>query len=127
MKYKILVILFFVFYKSFSCSCSQLSLIDKVKAHDYIAKIKITESKTVENFIDSFNPYFVKIETVNKKTIKSNDLEKVIIKEVKELSKRLSNFKRPTSIIVSKEALPRTATRKVKRKEIKEEYDRRND
>ena len=54
------------------------------------------------------------------------DLEKVIIKEVKELSKRLSNFKRPTSIVVSKEALPRTATRKVKRKEIKEEYDRRN-
>jgi hypothetical protein len=64
MKYKILVILFFVFYKSFSCSCSQLSLIDKVKTHDYIAKIKITESKTIENYIDSFNPYFVKIETV---------------------------------------------------------------
>lgn len=57
----------------------------------------------------------------------NHDLEKVVIKEVKELSKRLSNFKRPTSIIVSKEALPRTATRKVKRKEIKEEYDRRND
>ncbi|MCW1148679.1 hypothetical protein [Flavobacterium lacisediminis] len=64
MKYKILVILFFVFYKSFSCSCSQLSLIDKVKTHDYIAKIKITESKTIENYIDTFNPYFVKIETV---------------------------------------------------------------
>ncbi len=64
MKYKIVLILFFVFYKNYSCSCSQLSLIDKVKAHDYIAKIKITESKTVENFIDSFNPYLVKIETV---------------------------------------------------------------
>ena len=51
------------------------------------------------------------------------DLEKEIIKEVKEYSKRLSNFKRPTSIIVSKEPLPRTATKKVKRKEIKQEYD----
>ena len=51
------------------------------------------------------------------------DLEKEVIKEVKEFSKRLSNFKRPTSIIVSREPLPRTATKKVKRKEIKQEYD----
>ncbi|MBR2526688.1 AMP-binding protein [bacterium] len=51
------------------------------------------------------------------------DLEKEIIKEVKDYSKRLSNFKRPTSIIISKEPLPRTATNKVKRKEIKQEYD----
>jgi hypothetical protein len=64
MKYKIVLILFFVFYKNYSCSCSQLSLIDKVKTHDYIAKIKITESKTIENYIDTFNPYFVKIETI---------------------------------------------------------------
>ena len=64
MKYKIFIILFFVFYKSYSCSCEQLSLIDKAKTHDYIAKIKITESKTIENYIDTFNPYFVKIETV---------------------------------------------------------------
>lgn len=53
------------------------------------------------------------------------DLEKEIIKEVKEYSKRLSNFKRPTTIIVSREALPRTATKKVKRKEIKQEYDKK--
>ena len=53
------------------------------------------------------------------------DLEKEIIKEVKEYSKRLSNFKRPTSILVSREPLPRTATKKVKRKEIKQEYDKR--
>ena len=51
------------------------------------------------------------------------ELEKEIIKEVKEYSKRLSNFKRPTSILISKEPLPRTATKKVKRKEIKQEYD----
>lgn len=49
----------------------------------------------------------------------NNDLEKVVIKEVKELSKRLSNFKRPTSIIVSKEALPRTATKKLNVKKLK--------
>jgi long-chain acyl-CoA synthetase len=51
------------------------------------------------------------------------ELEKVIKKEVKEYSQRLSSYKRPTTIVVSKEALPRTATKKVKRKEIKQEYD----
>lgn len=51
------------------------------------------------------------------------DLEKEIIKEVKEYSKRLSNFKRPTTILISREPLPRTATKKVKRKEIKQAYD----
>ena len=64
MKYKIVLILFFIFYKSYSCSCSQLSLIDKVKTHEYIAKIRIIESKTIANYIDSFDPYFVKIETI---------------------------------------------------------------
>lgn len=64
MKYKIVLILFFVFYNSYSCSCSQLSLIDKVKTHDYIAKIRIIESKTIASYIDSFDPYFVKIETI---------------------------------------------------------------
>ncbi len=47
------------------------------------------------------------------------DLEKEVIKEVKEFSKRLSNFKRPTSIIVSREPLPRTATKKVKRNQTR--------
>ena len=50
---------------------------------------------------------------------------KEVIKEVKEYAKRLSNFKRPTTILVSREALPRTATKKVKRKEIKQEYDKK--
>ena len=53
------------------------------------------------------------------------ELEKEVIKEVKEYAKRLSNFKRPTTILVSREALPRTATKKVKRKEIKQEYDKK--
>ncbi len=53
------------------------------------------------------------------------ELNKIIKNEVKELSKRLSNFKRPTTILISKDPLPRTATKKVKRKEIKEEYEKK--
>ena len=52
------------------------------------------------------------------------ELNNAIRKEVKELSQQLSNFKRPTSIIVTKEKLPRTATSKIKRKEIKLQYSK---
>lgn len=48
-----------------------------------------------------------------------SELTKKIRAEVKELSQRLSQFKRPTSVVVSRELLPRTATSKIKRKEVK--------
>ena len=47
-----------------------------------------------------------------------NELAKVIKSEVKVLSEQLSSFKRPTNVIVIREPLPKTATNKVKRKEI---------
>ena len=47
------------------------------------------------------------------------ELNDVIKKEVKELSQRLSHFKRPTSVIVSRNRFERTATQKIKRKEVK--------
>ena len=40
--------------------------------------------------------------------------------EVKRLSERLTPYKRPINIVVSRNPLPRTTTRKVKRKEVKE-------
>lgn len=48
------------------------------------------------------------------------ELEKVVRAEAKQLATHLTSYKRPVSIIVSKEPLPRTATNKVKRKEVKE-------
>ncbi len=48
------------------------------------------------------------------------DLEKAIREEVKEFSLRLTAYKRPVNIIISKNPLPRTTTRKVKRNEVKE-------
>lgn len=47
-------------------------------------------------------------------------LEKLIKDEVKALSRQLAAYKRPVNVIISKTDLPRTATRKVKRKEVKE-------
>lgn len=48
-----------------------------------------------------------------------DELNRAVRNEVKEYSQQLSNFKRPTSIMVTRENLPRTATSKIKRKEVK--------
>lgn len=48
------------------------------------------------------------------------ELNKVVREEVKQLSNRLAPYKRPINIIVHKEELPKTTTRKVKRRAIKE-------
>ncbi len=47
-------------------------------------------------------------------------LEKLLRDEVKTLSLQLTAYKRPVNVIISKKELPRTATRKVKRKEVKQ-------
>ena len=47
-------------------------------------------------------------------------LDKIVKDEVKRLSLRLTPYKRPINIVVSKDALPKTTTRKIKRKEVKE-------
>ena len=47
------------------------------------------------------------------------ELERAVIKEVKTLSLQLAPYKRPINIVVRREGLPKTATSKVKRKEVK--------
>ncbi len=47
-------------------------------------------------------------------------LNKMVRDEAKRLSARLASYKRPVNIIVNKEPLPKTTTRKIKRKEVKE-------
>lgn len=53
---------------------------------------------------------------------KYNDAEltKIVRDEVKKRSQRLAPYKRPINITVLREALPRTATRKIQRKKVKE-------
>ncbi len=48
------------------------------------------------------------------------ELNKIVRDEVKKLSQRLANYKRPINIYVLREPLPRTATRKVQRKKVVE-------
>lgn len=48
------------------------------------------------------------------------ELNRLVREEVKQLSNYLAPYKRPINIIVHKEELPKTTTRKVKRREVKE-------
>ncbi len=50
----------------------------------------------------------------------SHERENIIKNEVKILSEHLAPYKRPTNIFLINDPLPRTTTRKVKRKELKE-------
>lgn len=50
------------------------------------------------------------------------ELEEVIRKEAKRMCERLAPYKRPINIIIKKEALPKTTTRKLKRQDIKKEF-----
>jgi len=55
-----------------------------------------------------------------KKVTDEKELNRIVRDEVKHLSNQLASYKRPHNIMVSKEALPKTTTRKIKRKEVKE-------
>ena len=55
-----------------------------------------------------------------KEQYQGEELIKVMRDEVKALSKNLAPYKRPVNITVLNQALPRTATRKIKRREVKE-------
>ena len=52
------------------------------------------------------------------------ELQSAIRREVKFLSERLAPYKRPVNIIVRKEPLPKTTTRKIKRKELKKKVEK---
>ncbi len=47
-------------------------------------------------------------------------VEKLVRDEVKKLSQQLTPYKRPINIVVTREPLPKTTTRKIKRKEVRE-------
>jgi long-chain acyl-CoA synthetase len=53
-------------------------------------------------------------------TYSDEDVDRMIKLDVKSLSMQLAQYKRPTNIILRKEALPKTTTRKVKRKDVRE-------
>lgn len=59
--------------------------------------------------------------------INNENVQKIIEEEVKKLSeKNLAPYKIPTMIVLHMDELPKTSTRKVKRKDLKDWYERQN-
>lgn len=48
------------------------------------------------------------------------EIENLVKSDIKTLSSNLTQYKRPTNIIIFKDELPKTTTRKIKRREVKE-------
>ena len=53
------------------------------------------------------------------KKYSEEEIDKLVKNDIKTLSTQLTQYKRPSSVIIKKEPLPRTTTRKVKRNEVK--------
>lgn len=61
-----------------------------------------------------------KEEVINQFKDDDQALNDFVRKEVKSLSNQLTSYKRPSNVVVFKEPLPKTTTRKIKRKDVKE-------
>ena len=53
------------------------------------------------------------------KKYSDDEVESLVKADIKNLSAQLTQYKRPSTVIIKKEPLPRTTTRKVKRNEVK--------
>lgn len=62
----------------------------------------------------------VPTDSIIKEYENEEELHAFIREEIKTLSVQLAPYKRPINIIINKEPLPKTTTRKIKRKEVKE-------
>ncbi len=89
---------------------------------DYISEVCVLSTKKIFGSKDGSEE--VTAVVVPKQELYSTksdeDIDKIIKYEVKILSERLAQYKRPTTVIISKQELPKTTTRKVKRNDVKE-------
>ena len=95
------------------------SVIDK---SPYIAEVCVlgtTRNSGAKDGTEEITAVIVPCEDIVQK-FERDTVDKLIRDEVKKLSLRLTPYKRPINIIISRQPLPRTTTRKVKRKEVKE-------
>ena len=77
--------------------------------------IAYSEDGTDHEFVD-----FIPTPSNVEQDFMKKELNKIVREEVKHLSAHLAPYKRPLNIIVYKKELPKTTTRKVKRREVKQ-------
>lgn len=104
-----------IFPEEVEAVLSKSPMIEEVIVYSH--KIKTGSKKGTEEIEAKIHPK----KDVLEKYSDDKELEKAIRSEVKKLSLELSSYKRPNSIIVTREPLPRTGISKVSRKKAKAE------
>lgn len=90
---------------------------------DYFSEVCVLGSKRTggsKDGTEDIAAVIVPKEDFVKRINNDKELNRIVREEVKYLSNQLATYKRPMNIIVVKDPLPKTTTRKVKRKEVKE-------
>lgn len=90
---------------------------------DYFSEVCVLGSKRAggsKDGTEDIAAVVVPKEDFVKRINNDQELNRIVREEVKYLSNQLATYKRPINIIVVKDPLPKTTTRKVKRKEVKE-------
>lgn len=97
------------------------SVLEKNSNFAEVCVFGATRTSGAKDGTEEIMTVIVPTEEVFAKYENEDELQSFIVHEVKALSVQLAPYKRPVNIVVRKEPLPRTATRKVKRNVVKEE------
>ncbi len=95
------------------------SVLDKSPYFSEVCVLGTTRNSGAKDGTEEITAVIVPSDEVTEK-YDADTVDKLVRDEVKKLSQRLTPYKRPINIVISKNPLPRTTTRKVKRKEVKE-------
>ena len=96
------------------------SVLEKSKHFSEVCVLGMSRSGGSKDGTEDIVAVIVPNDALIKSISDENELNKFVREEVKTLSTQLANYKRPIHIVTLKEPLPKTTTRKVKRKEVKE-------
>lgn len=96
------------------------SVLEKSQYFSEVCVLGASRSGGVKDGTEDIVAVVVPTEDLTKKVSDEKELNRIVRDEVKYLSNQLASYKRPINIIVVKEPLPKTTTRKIKRKDVKE-------
>lgn len=96
------------------------SVLEKSQYFSEVCVLGTSRSGGVKDGTEDIVAVVVPNDDLIKKTPEEKELNRFVREEVKYLSNQLASYKRPVNIVVSKDPLPKTTTRKVKRREVKD-------
>jgi long-chain acyl-CoA synthetase len=96
------------------------AVLEKSQHFSEVCVLGVSRSGGSKDGTEDIVAVVVPTEALQKSATDDAELNKIVRDEVKILSNQLANYKRPIHIVITKEPLPKTTTRKIKRKEVKD-------